>query len=160
MHFTQCNPHYLSNTAQSTTLNSLNPIHPLNLNHPTQLTQPNPTYTPHIPNPAHQTHSPISHIQVIHPTQLTQPNSPNPTHPTQLTKLHSTNPTNLILCISIICVSRRFCPTLMGQKLSYKPRINNSTWTHPFSFMFQKRRSYMSLLISHLDISTLKTFKI
>merc|ERR1712112_613277 len=94
MHFTQCNPHYLSNTDQSTTLNSLNPIHPLNLNHPTQLTQPTSTYTPHIPNPAHQTHSPISHIQVIHPTQLTQPNSPNPTHPSQLTKLHSTNPTN------------------------------------------------------------------
>merc|ERR1712112_641751 len=93
MYFTQCNPHYFSNTAQSTALNSLNPIHPLNLNHQTQLTQPNPTYTPHIPNPAHQTHSPSRPIP-NHQTQLTQPSLPNSTQPIQLTKPNPQSPTS------------------------------------------------------------------
>merc|ERR1712239_22974 len=66
---------------------SINPVHPFNLNHPTQLTQPNPTYTPHIPNPAHQTPSPIL-PNSTQPIQLTQPNPQSPTCQNQLNQLN------------------------------------------------------------------------
>merc|ERR1712112_542216 len=75
MHFTQYNPHYLSNTDQSTTLNSLNPIHP-NLH--TSHTQPSsPNSLTHLTHPSNSPNS-------THPTQLTKPNSPNPDYQTPL----------------------------------------------------------------------------